>query len=223
MRYRFIQAHQGEHRLRQLCQTLDVSRSGYYAWRRRPASARTRANACLLEQMQQLHRQTKHRYGAVKLWRARLASGVACGRHRVARLRRLHGLEAHRTRRFRVVVEQHPFAPAAPNRLQQVFVAPAVNRIWGGRSHGHRDSERLAVSGGAARPVLAPRDWLGDERQARSTGGPCGVAHGARDSSPAAGPDSSHGSRGYVHEHGLPTATDRTRHRGKYESKGQLL
>ena len=91
MRYRFIHAHQAERRFTPLCRTLGVSRSGYYAWRRRPASARTRANARVLEHLQQLHRQTKARYGAVKMWHALLASGVVCGRHRVARLRRLHG------------------------------------------------------------------------------------------------------------------------------------
>ncbi len=132
MRYRFVHAHQAEYRLTRLCQTLSVSRSGYYAWRCRPASARTRANAQLLEHLRQLHRQTKARYGAIKMWHALLAAGIACGRHRVARLRRAHGLEARRTRRFRVVVEQHQFAPPAPNRLHQVFVAPAVNRIWVG-------------------------------------------------------------------------------------------
>ena len=132
MKYQFVAAHQAEHRLTRMCQTLGVSRSGYYAWRRRPASARAAANMRLLERMQQLHRQTKERYGAVKLWRALLAVGVACGRHRVARLRRVHGLEARRTRRFRMVVEQHQFVPPAPNRLQQVFVAPAANRIWAG-------------------------------------------------------------------------------------------
>ena len=132
MRYQFVAAHQTEHRLTRLCQTLGVSRSGYYAWRRRPASPRTRANARLGGQMQQLHRQTKERYGAIKLWRALLASGVVCGRHRVARLRRQYGLMARRVRRFRVVIEHHQFAPPAPNRLQQVFVAPAPNRIWAG-------------------------------------------------------------------------------------------
>ena len=132
MKYQFVAAYQAEHRLTRLCQTLGVSRSGYDAWRRRPASPRTRANARLVGQMQQLHRQTKERYGAVKLWRALLASGVACGRHRVARLRRQYGLMARRVRRFRVVIEHHQFAPPAPNRLQQVFVAPAPNRIWAG-------------------------------------------------------------------------------------------
>ena len=74
----------------------------------------------------------KARYGAVKLWRALQLAGVRCGRHRVARLRRQHGLLAQRIRRFRVMHERHECAPPAPNRLQQVFVAPAVNRIWGG-------------------------------------------------------------------------------------------
>src|SRR5438128_8949926 len=82
--------------------------------------------------MRQLHAQTKERYGAVKLWRALSGLGVACGRHRVARLRRLHGVVARRVRRFRTVLEQHQFAPPAPNRLQQVFVASAPNRIWAG-------------------------------------------------------------------------------------------
>lgn len=117
MRYRFIHAHRTEHRLSGLCRALGVSRSGYYAWRQRPLSARATANARLLVQIQQLHRQTKERYGAVKLWRALLAVGVRCGRHRVARLRRVHGLEARRTRRFRLVLEQHQFAPPAPNRI----------------------------------------------------------------------------------------------------------
>ena len=132
MRYRFVDAHRAEHRLTRLCQAVGVSRSGYYAWRGRPVSARSAANTRLLERIQQLHRQTKARYGAIKVWRALLALGVACGRHRVARVRRQHGLLAQRVRRFRMVIEHHQFAPPAPNRLQQVFVTPAPNRIWAG-------------------------------------------------------------------------------------------
>ena len=101
-----------------MCAVLQVSRSGYYAWRRRPDSRRAQANRTLVERMRQLHAQTKERYGAVKLWRALSALGVACGRHRVARLRRLHGVVARRVRRFRTVLEPHQFAPPAPNRLQ---------------------------------------------------------------------------------------------------------
>ena len=132
MRFQFVHAHRAEYQLTRLCQAVGVSRSGYYAWRCRPVSARSAANTRLLERMQQLHRQTKARYGAIKVWRALLALGVACGRHRVARLRRQHGLLAQRVRRFRMVIEHHQFAPPAPNRLQQIFVAPAPNRILAG-------------------------------------------------------------------------------------------
>lgn len=132
MRYQFIHAHQDQYRLGRLCQALDVSRSGYHAWRTRPASARQQANAQLLVRMRTLHTATKARYGAVKLWKALRAAGVPCGRHRVARLRRQHGLLAQRVRRFRVTIEPHQFAPPAPNRLQQIFVASVANRIWAG-------------------------------------------------------------------------------------------
>jgi hypothetical protein len=120
MKYRFIQAHRTEYRLTGLCRTLGVSRSGYYAWRQRSASARATANARLLEQIQQLHRQTKARYGALKLWRALQLAGLRCGRHRVARLRRQHGLIAQRVRRFRMTIDRHEFAPPAPTRRQKV-------------------------------------------------------------------------------------------------------
>lgn len=132
MRYQFIDGQRPFHRLVRLCAVLQVSRSGYYAWRHRPASPRTQANQRLVERMRQVHRQTKERYGAVKLWRALTALGIACGRHRVARLRRLHRLTARRVRRFRLVVEHHQCAPPAPNRLQQRFVAPTANHIWVG-------------------------------------------------------------------------------------------
>lgn len=132
MKYQFIQAQRGAHRLVRLCDALGVSRSGYYAWQARPESARAQANRRLVDHMRRLHHHAKERYGAVKLWYALQALGVRCGRHRVARLRRLHGIEARRTRRFRVLVEHHQFAPVAPNRLQRVFTAPAANRVWAG-------------------------------------------------------------------------------------------
>lgn len=132
MTYQFIQPHQHQHRIERLCQVLAVSRSGYSAWRRRPLRARARANAGLVERMTQLHWQMKERYGALKLWRALVAAGVPCGRHRVARLRRQQGWLAKRIRRFRVRHESHECAPPAPNRLQQRFVAAAPHRIWAG-------------------------------------------------------------------------------------------
>ncbi len=132
MKYAFIQAHAQGHRLTCLCAALGVSRSGYYAWRQRPPSARTQEDQRLLVTVRRLHEKTREQYGALKLWYALQRAGIPCGRHRVARLRRQHGLEAQRVRRFRVSVEHHQLPPPAPNRLQQHFVTTDLNRVWVG-------------------------------------------------------------------------------------------
>src|SRR5207245_10116106 len=59
-------------------------------------------------------------------------AGITCGKHRVARLRRLQGLEATRRRRFRVMTEHHQMPPPAPNRVQQHFAVAQRNQVWVG-------------------------------------------------------------------------------------------
>jgi len=132
MRYQFIQTQEGIYRLIRLCAALSVSRSGYYAWRIRPESRRAQGDRALLAAIQRVHTQTRARYGAVKTWRALARVGVVCGRERVARLRRQHGIVAQRTRRFRVMTEHHHWAPPAPNRLMRGLYPPQLNRVWAG-------------------------------------------------------------------------------------------
>ena len=132
MRYAFIRDHASAYRVTRLCTALGVSRSGYYAWRLRPLSARREADHRLLPVLRRLHRQTREQYGAVKLWRLLTTTGIACGRHRVARLRRQAGIEARRVRRFRVIVEHHQLPPPAPNLLRQRFITIALNTVWVG-------------------------------------------------------------------------------------------
>lgn len=132
MKYAFIRAHRGEFRVVCMCAVLQVSRSGFYEWLTRPLSARHHADRHLGSQILRWHLHTRRVYGAVKLWRALNAGGIACGKHRVARLRRLHGLEALRRRRFRVMREHHQLPPPAPNHLQHARPVPALNRVWVG-------------------------------------------------------------------------------------------
>ena len=128
-----MQAHQQEFRLTRMCHVLHVSRSGFYAWQRRSPSIRTQANQRLIERMRVLHQQTREAYGARKMWQLLKRDGVSCGRHRVARLRRLAGLVALRRRRYvrTVQVRQHE-PPAIPNRLNQQFAVSTKNRVWAG-------------------------------------------------------------------------------------------
>ncbi len=132
MKYAFIETQRSMHRVERLCGAMGVSRSGYYAWRIRPESRRARENRTLLLQIRQVHVENREAYGAVKTWRALQADGVACGRHRVARLRRAHGIEARRMRRFRAAYQARDNTPSAPNGLNRQFETSVPNRVWAG-------------------------------------------------------------------------------------------
>lgn len=76
-----------------------------------------------------MHRECWEAYGAVKLWRALQRRGVACGKHRVARLRRQADIETRRTRRFRVTTQSRHSYPVAANCLQRAFAVRHPNRV----------------------------------------------------------------------------------------------
>lgn len=127
MRYAFIRTQEGAHRVTRLCAALAVSRSGYYAWRDRPLSARTAEDQRLLPVLRRLHQEAREGYGTIKLWRALNQHGIRCGRHRVARLRQLGGAVASASSWSTINCRRRP-----PNRLQQCFVTTTLNRVWVG-------------------------------------------------------------------------------------------
>lgn len=132
MKYAFIREQQSAHRISTLCRVLGVSRSGYYAWRDRRPSRRAQADAQLLRHIQRIHTRHRGHSGALKTWGVLRAEGIACGKHRVARLRRAHGIVARRRRRFVVTTRAKAGATAAPNHLQRRFQASQPDRVWVG-------------------------------------------------------------------------------------------
>lgn len=117
-------------RVRVMCAVLDVSTSGFYGWARRPVSRREHSNRRLLQRIRSIHADSAENYGAIKTWQALRNEGELCGRHRVARLRRINGIVAKRMRRFRATCAARNSAPAAPNLLAQDFTANTANSIW---------------------------------------------------------------------------------------------
>jgi len=132
VKYAFIRQHGEELGILPLCHTLHVSRSGYYDWLGRTPSARIQANNELLEHIRAVHTQYRQAYGALKTWLHLNSIGIVCGKHRVARLRKLAGIEARRKRRFRLMVEHHHTPQTAPDLLQRQFSSGAPNRAWVG-------------------------------------------------------------------------------------------
>jgi putative transposase len=67
MSFRFIRDHAGRWPIRLMCRVLEVSASGYYAWRNRPDSARVVANRALLTDVRRLHGEHHGRYGSPRM------------------------------------------------------------------------------------------------------------------------------------------------------------
>jgi transposase InsO family protein len=130
MKYKFIEAHREEFAVKLMCRVLKVSRSGYYDWRKRKPSARDRANAKLLEAIRRIFKRSRKTYGSPRIHAELKAQGKTCGKNRVARLMRKHGIRARRPRRrVRTTNSKHSW-PVAPNLLDRQFAAAAPNRKW---------------------------------------------------------------------------------------------
>lgn len=116
-----------------LCRAYQVSRSGYYQWLRRPANPapRDRANAELLRQIRQMHQGHKRSYGSPRVTCFLKQQGHSCGRHRVARLMRLHQIRGQAKRPFRPRTTDSRHAERiAPNLLPERGPAARPNEIW---------------------------------------------------------------------------------------------
>ncbi len=132
MRFVFIRRHAGEFPLGRMCQILEVSPSGYYAWLRRPESRRSRDDRRLLTEIRAIHRQSRRTYGSPRIYRELCERKHRCGRHRVARLMRQDGLEGTFRRRFRVTTNSKHRWPVAPNRLERRFEVETPDTVWAG-------------------------------------------------------------------------------------------
>lgn len=131
MKYDFIARHVDEFTVQVMCQALEVAVSGYYAWRRRTPSLRAQADAALTAQIQAVFVAGRGVYGSPRIHAVLRHQGVRCGRKRVARLMRAHGLHAGRPHKHkpRTTDSQHT-QPVAPNLLERDFTAQAPNRKW---------------------------------------------------------------------------------------------
>ena len=130
MRYRFIHEHRDRFRLRMMCRVLGVSPSGYYAWRSRPESTRSREDRRLKIKIRASHKKNRGRYGAVRIHADLREDGETCGRHRVARLMRESGLVGAKAKQFKTTTNSQHSDPVAPNVLDQDFSAEAIDQVW---------------------------------------------------------------------------------------------
>lgn len=113
-----------------MCRVLQISRGGYYAWLKRPESNRSRENRQLVEQIRDIHQQSRQTYGSPRVHAELKTMGVACGKNRIARLMRLNSIAVEKKRKFTKTTDSNHHLPVAPNLLDQQFETNRPDAVW---------------------------------------------------------------------------------------------
>ena len=127
MRFAFIEAEKAHYPVPVLCDVLEVTTSGYYAWKSRPECRRSIDNRRLVVELKAAFAASDKRYGSPRLHRP-----LGIGRHRAARLMRENGIVARAKRRFCKTTDSTHSFDTPKNLLGRNFAVPEPNRIWAG-------------------------------------------------------------------------------------------
>jgi putative transposase len=132
VKFEFIDAEKTRYPVRLLCRVLEVSRSGFYAWKSRPPSARSKEDESLSAKVLQIFHASRQTYGSPRIKAELNDDGHDVGRRRVSRLMAAHGLQAVCPRRFCVTTDSNHDRPIAENILDRDFAPEAPNQSWAG-------------------------------------------------------------------------------------------
>ncbi len=130
MKYEFIETYRSTFSVEKMCQSLDVSRSGYYRWKVAPKSERAAANEKLSDKIEETYKKFQGIYGSPRITQELRDAGVECSENRVARLMREKEITAKTKRKFKVTTNSGHNLPVAPNLVNQEFTAAAPNQLW---------------------------------------------------------------------------------------------
>ena len=114
-----------------MCRALEVSRSGYYAWKKRPKCQQRVDNEKLLIEIKRVYWEFRQDYGSPRVWdHLRHKDFIRCSENRVARLMRENGIVSVRKGKFLVTTDSKHDYPVWPNVLNRNFVVNKPNMVW---------------------------------------------------------------------------------------------
>jgi putative transposase len=130
VKFQFIAEHSHQYAITLLCKALEVSESGYDAWKGRKASQHGREDAKLAAEIQHIFLDHRRVYGSPRIHAVLKARGISCSRKRVVRLMQQLGLSAQTKRSRKPTTQSDPRARFAPNHLNREFTAEQPNSKW---------------------------------------------------------------------------------------------
>ena len=130
MKYWFMDQHRSCHGVQKMCQVIGASRSGYYRWRKQPQSKRQKENEKILMEIKESHKNSRRAYGSPRVTEDLQTKGIKCGKNRVARIMKVHGIVGKAAKKFKATTDSKHNLPVAENLLKQNFVAQKPNTVW---------------------------------------------------------------------------------------------
>ena len=131
MRFAFVSAQKADYSVRDLCNAMEVSTSGFYAWCRRGKSQRAQHDDAWLVRIKSIFTASRETYGSPRIHAELKALGHTISAKRVARIMRENALAALPGRIWRcVTTENDPSNAVASNGLNRVFTASSANEKW---------------------------------------------------------------------------------------------
>jgi transposase InsO family protein len=131
MKYKFIDMNRSKFEVGKMCRALRVSRSGYYAWRKKPVSEREKENEKLAAEIREIHERSRNTYGSPRIHAELRDMGYRIGRNRVAKLMREQRIRSKVKKRFKVTTHSKHGLPVAANLLKRGDVqVHRPNQVW---------------------------------------------------------------------------------------------
>ena len=130
MKYKFIDGHRSEFEVEKMCRALKVSRSGYYAWKKKPVSKREKENEQLVEEIREIHEGSRYTYGSPRMQAELREKGYFIGHNRIARLMRENRIQAKMKKKFKVTTHSKHSLPVAENLLRGDVQIHRPNQVW---------------------------------------------------------------------------------------------
>ena len=130
MKYAFIQAHRATYSIVRLCEVMEVSTSGFYAWIDRPESQRAISNRHLVSRIRCHHQASREIYGSPRIHKDLVEHGESAGIHRIARLMRREGIASKVSKKFVITTNSKDTRTRAPDKLKRRFKVHRPNDAW---------------------------------------------------------------------------------------------
>ncbi|MHB8849218.1 MAG: IS3 family transposase [Burkholderiales bacterium] len=131
VKYAWIDMQRQAFALVEMCEVLEVSVSGYRAWKRGGSPDRKRLTAAqMLSLIRAIHAELKGAYGSPRMVLELRARGFSASKERVERLMRENGIHARHKRRYKVTTDSKHGLPVADNLLDRNFTPAAPNQVW---------------------------------------------------------------------------------------------